>query len=107
MNINKTRLEQLQKFLEDEPTDPFNIYALALEYQKLDSSKALNLFKQLVTEHESYLPTYYHLGKLHEELGERQQALEILTKGIIQARNQKDLKALRELQAAYNEIEFE
>jgi lipoprotein NlpI len=36
-----TRLEQLHQFLQEDPADPFNLYALAIEYQKTDIPHAL------------------------------------------------------------------
>lgn len=102
-----SRLEQLLKFLEEDPDDPFNIYALALEYQKLDPEKALVLFNLLLEEHANYVPTYYHLGKLYEETGERDKAITVFEKGVEKARIQNEFKALRELRSALDELIFE
>jgi tetratricopeptide (TPR) repeat protein len=102
-----TRLEQLQQFLAEEPNDPFNIYSLALEYLKTDPSETMRLFETLVTRHHNYLATYYHFGKLCHESGDREKALAILEQGIAVARQQNASKALRELQSAYQEIQFE
>ena len=101
-----SRLHQLLKFLEEEPNDPFNIYALALEYQKIDQEKALAFFQLLTEEHADYVATYYHLGKLHEELGNKEEAIRILETGIEKARTCQDYKALRELQSALGEIQY-
>jgi tetratricopeptide (TPR) repeat protein len=101
-----SRLHQLLKFLEEEPNDPFNIYALALEYQKIDAEKALTFFELLTKEHADYVATYYHLGKLHEELGNKEQAVQIFETGINKARSANDLKALKELQNALGEIQY-
>jgi tetratricopeptide (TPR) repeat protein len=101
-----SRLHQLLKFLEEEPNDPFNIYALALEYQKIDQVKALAFFQVLTEEHADYVATYYHLGKLHEELGNKEEAIRIFELGIEKARSCRDNKALRELQSALGEIQY-
>jgi tetratricopeptide (TPR) repeat protein len=101
-----SRLHQLLKFLEEEPNDPFNIYALALEYQKIDHEKALAFFQLLTVEHADYVATYYHLGKLHEELGNKEEAIRIFETGIEKARTCQDYKALRELQSALGEIQY-
>jgi tetratricopeptide (TPR) repeat protein len=101
-----SRLHQLLKFLEEEPNDPFNIYALALEYQKIDPEKALTFFQLLMEEHADYVATYYHFGKLHEELGNKEEAIKILETGIEKARLCQDYKALRELQNALGEIQY-
>lgn len=102
-----TRLEQLKKFLEEDPVDPFNIYALAIEYQKTDHSVALRLFKQLLHEYPDYLATYYHLAKLYQGLDQKENALKIFAVGIEKSRQLNEAKALRELQAAYDELVFE
>src|ERR1044072_4542651 len=96
-----TRLEQLQAFFNEDPNDLFNIYALALEYQRTDTTKALDYFNRVVRDHENYIPAYYRLGKLYQELGERERSLAIFEKGIEKANQQNDRKALRELQAAH------
>jgi hypothetical protein len=59
-----TRLDTLLQFYKEEPDDPFNIYALAMEYQKTDVKKALDHFALLLQNHDSYLPTYYQAAKL-------------------------------------------
>jgi tetratricopeptide (TPR) repeat protein len=102
-----TRLEQLHKFLEEDPADPFNLYALALEYQKHDAPKALAYFEQLVREHESYLPVYYTLAKFYVEEEEAELAIKVFQKGIEKASEQNNAKTLRELRTALDELMFE
>lgn len=97
-----TRLEQLEKFLEEEPNDPFNLYALALELLKSNPEKALLLFNRLLHEFENYIPTYYTLASYYIDMDETEKARTILEKGIEKARSQQDAKALRELQSALN-----
>lgn len=101
------RVEQLKKFLEEDPNDPFNLYALALEYQKTDRTLALRLFKQLTHEHPDYLATYYPMAKLYADLDDRGSACKAYEAGIEKSRQQQNMKALRELQAAYDELRFE
>ena len=99
-----TRLEQLQEFLKEDPHDPFNIYALALEYQKSDLQKSKELYNQLLVDFENYIPAYYHAGNLYLELGLQEEAIKIFATGIIQAKKQNELKAMRELQTVYDEL---
>lgn len=101
MNI---RLQQLQQFLNEDPNDPFNIYALALEYLKFDQQKSKALFDELLLKHEDYIPTYYYAGNLYLELNFADEASKILEKGIAKARAQNELKAMRELQTLYDEL---
>ena len=98
------RLGQLRAFYEEEPHDPFNIYALALEYLKSDEGKALDLFRQLMSGYPDYVPTYYHAGKLLEKMGIAGEALRVYQTGIEHCRKIGDAKALRELSSAYGEL---
>lgn len=100
--MNLTRIEQLLKFLEEEPNDVFSLYALALEYKKNNPIEALKLFRQLLTNHPGYLPTYYQAALMMEESGNINEALTLYEQGIELARKQNDTGALKELQAAYN-----
>ena len=99
------RLEQLQQFVDDDPNDPFNLYALALEFIKSDTSKAEALFNRLLSEHDTYLPSYYQAGDLFESTGKHERAIEVLKKGITLARNAGEMKTLRELQTMLEEFE--
>jgi tetratricopeptide (TPR) repeat protein len=97
-------LQQLQQFADDDPNDPFNLYALALELLKTDAGKAVGIFEKLLTEHESYLPTYYQAAGLFESVGKHEQAIAILEKGLAIARNSGEMKTMRELQTMLDEI---
>lgn len=93
-------IEQLEQFAKEDPHDPFNIYALALEYLKVDVVKAEQLFTQLVDQHTGYVPTYYQLGQLYAEQGKIEESLSIFERGIAAARAAGDQKAAREMEAA-------
>jgi hypothetical protein len=101
------RLLQLHKFYDEEPGDPFNLYALALEYLKHDTARSRQYFETLLTVHENYLPAYYHAAKLYLGLGEKEKAAMVFLNGMSLARKIKDPKTLRELQSAYDEMMFE
>jgi hypothetical protein len=100
------RIRQLEEFLREDPNDPFNSYALALEYLKADTRKAQDLFEQLLSSHPNYLPTYYPFAQLLiEQHDPRAEA--IFKQGIETARNLNDLKTFKELNSAYNDWLFE
>lgn len=101
---NMNRLEQLTQFLQEDPNDPFNVYALALEYQKTDATKARALYDQLLEIHPTYIPAYYHAGNLYVTLNLTERAIRIFEKGIDEARKQNATKAMRELQSVYDEL---
>lgn len=102
--MNSTRLEQLLKFLEDDPDDPFILYALALEYKSVDPGETGKLFTQLLEYHPDYLPTYYQAALHKEELGQSLDALSLYGAGIEIAKKQNNFSALKELQAAYDTL---
>ena len=101
------RLQQLKQFAQEEPDDPFNLYALALEYLKTEPSEALSIFKRLLDTKPGYLPTYYPYAQLLAEKQFPEIAEEVFKAGIKVARNANDLKTMRELQAAYNDWRYE
>ena len=100
------RITVLEGFLKEDPDDPFNSYALALEYLKSDPKEAHDLFFKLIDTHPNYLPTYYPLSQL---LIERQdpRTENIFKKGIEIARGLNETKTFKELSNAYNDWLFE
>ncbi|MVM35779.1 tetratricopeptide repeat protein [Spirosoma sp. HMF4905] len=103
--MNNERIQQLMQFVEEEPSNPFNVYALAMEYMSSRPDQARIYFDQLVTEYPDYLPTYYHAAALYAELDERDKASELYEIGIALAKVQNNLKALQELQRAQQAFE--
>ncbi len=95
---NQDRIKLLKQFLKEDPADPFNLYALGLEYQKENSDQAKYYFDKLLQNHDLYVPVYYHAGLLYSELGNTEKAIEILKKGIQVSLDQGDFKTQRELQ---------
>ncbi len=101
------RLEQLKQFAIEEPEDPFNHYALALEYLKIDPSEAIRLFDALSLSHPDYLPTYYPYAQLLIERKEIEKAESVFQKGMSTARTKNEVKTLREIEALYNDWKYE
>jgi tetratricopeptide (TPR) repeat protein len=98
------RLKKLFEFYNDDPNDPFTIYAIGLEYMNTDPSKAMEYFQLLLDNHEDYTSTYYQAGKVLLLLGRRDEALTIYDKGIGMCQKKNDRHALAELQAAKNNL---
>ena len=95
------RLKALLDFLKEDPKDAFTRFALAREYQKQGSPEAaLEYFEGLVQENPDYVGTYYHLGKLYESLGRKDDALATYRSGIQIAQRSREFHALSELQDA-------
>ncbi len=95
-----SRLDELEALLEEQPDDPFLIYALAREYEnQLATMQALLLYEHLVTNHADYLATYYHYAKLLYTAGNRMEAKKLLEQGIRQGTDGKDPHAVSEMKA--------
>ena len=105
--MNISRLEQLNAFLEEDPNDPFNIYALALEYTKSNTDSALHYFHRLLERFPDYISTYYHLGKLYQGLDRFEEAEKTFTKGIQFASILNKTKDASELKNALQQLKDE
>lgn len=102
------RLTKLFKFTEVDPNDPFNWYAIAMEYLSIEEyNKAREYFEKVLNEHKDYLPVYYQAAQLYMDLNEDEKADEVFKKGIELAKNQKNALTERELRSAYDEFLFE
>lgn len=89
----------LEQFVADDPSDPFNHYALALELMKSDKGQAKEIFDRLISTHPNYVPTYYQLAILNFELNKNEEAVAVIEQGITQAKSQNNLKAASELRS--------
>jgi tetratricopeptide (TPR) repeat protein len=105
--MNNNRLELLLQFYEEDPSDPFNAYALAMEYQNSDVQKAADYFKLLLDKQPEYLPTYYHAAALFAEMDNVDYAEELYRKGMQLALSQQNTKTYLELQRAYRAFQDE
>ncbi|ERM81470.1 hypothetical protein P872_09985 [Rhodonellum psychrophilum GCM71 = DSM 17998] len=104
---NLSRIEILKEYADQEPENPFNWYALALEYQNFDLEKTSYCFNKLLKEHKGYLPTYYHAALFFSERNQIDFAKTIFETGIDLAKDQNNEKALRELQNSFQNFIFE
>ena len=104
---NSERVSLLREFIQEEPENPFNRYALALEIKEIDPDEAAELFTFLLLNHSSYLPVYFPSAHFFFELGQIEKAREIFERGIALAREKKEQKTLNELHNAYQNFLFE
>lgn len=101
------RTEQLLAFLKDKPDDPFLLFALAKEYEKLEEpSKALDLYETLARDQPYYIGTYYHYGNLLRVMGKEVEAQEVFQLGMRKAEEVNDEHALSELKRTASEGEI-
>ncbi|HMY56605.1 MAG TPA: hypothetical protein PKL17_09480 [Pseudomonadota bacterium] len=95
------RLEELLRFVELMPQDPFPLYGLALEYRSVGKfAESAAAFERLLASHPAYVPQYLMYGKLLAgELANVEKAREVLVRGIERARQAGNRHALGELQS--------
>jgi tetratricopeptide (TPR) repeat protein len=99
--MSNERLRHIQEMLEKEPDDDFLNYALAVEWEAAgELQKAILQLEQLLSRNADYLGAYYKLGKLLEESGSEEKALEVYNKGLQLAQQQNNKKAAGELSEA-------
>lgn len=102
------RKAQLLDFLNDAPNDEFLNYALAQEFiSEGNDEEAAVLFQKLLENSPGYVATYYHMGKLLERKGEKEQAMDMYRKGILIAKEKREQHSLSELQSALLELEYD
>lgn len=105
IQMNHNRIQLLRQYIEEEPGDPFNVYALAMEYLNDAPEQARRLVKQLLADHPDYLATYYQAAALYADNGDRSRAAQLYEQGIDLARRQGNDKTLLELQRAKQAFE--
>ena len=95
------RLEELKKMLDENPSDNFIIYAMALEHANMQHvDEAILLLNQLLQRDPEYLAAYYQLGKFYEMKQDAVNASVIYSKGMEVAKQKKDQRTLNELKSA-------
>jgi len=102
--MNSDRIKMLEKFVAEDPDDPFNRYALGLELAKGDRQKAKEIFDQLINVHPQYVASYYQAALLYIALSLNEGATKIIEKGIAQAKEQGNLKAVNELNSLLDDL---
>lgn len=104
---NLSRLSTLQSFAEQEPEDPFNWYALALEYMNIDQNQAKSTFQKLLKEFPQYLPTYYTAANFFAGIEDIEKAQDTFIKGLALAKSLNQTKTYNELNNSYQNFLFE
>lgn len=95
------RLSQILKMLQTHPDDTFLHYASAIEYEKMgDFAQARQVLEGLLKIQSNYLPTYYRLGQIYEQLQETELAVDMYKAGKKLARATNDFKTEGELSEA-------
>lgn len=103
--MNLERIKLLEKYILEDPNDPFSRYALALELAHEDADKAVTILLALIKDNPAYVPSYYQVGVLMLEQNKYEEAKIILEQGIKNARQQKEHKAANELKQLLEELD--
>jgi tetratricopeptide (TPR) repeat protein len=104
--MEKTRLEMLQENLRTAPANAFVRYGLAMEFKNAGrDQEAWQQFDHLLRNHPDYWAAYYQAGTLLLKMGRRDEARQIMTKGLKVTGQQRNLHAQSELQAALGDLE--
>lgn len=96
--MSKSRRQQIEEMLADEPNDPFLRYGLAMEHVSAgDDEGAVRCFQDLVGVAPDYVPGYLQAGQALMRLGRTADARVILGQGISVARKVGDGHAAEEM----------
>ena len=99
--MDSTRLQTLKSMVEQNPTDSFARYGLAMEYRNLgDLEAAMGEFRALMASHPDYSPAYYHGGMTLERMGLLDEARTVYQEGLEATIRTGNAHARSEMQAA-------
>ena len=102
----KTRKQQLEEMLADDPGDPFLRYGLAMEHISAgDLEAAARCFRELVAASPDYVPAYLQAGQVLTRLGRVEEAKEVFRQGIAAAARQGDQHAQGEMEGMLDGLE--
>jgi Tfp pilus assembly protein PilF len=94
----KSRKEQLEEMLAEEPHDPFLRYGLAMEHVSAgDDATAARHFRELIAATPDYVPAYMQGGQALARSGQAAAARELWQQGVAVARQKGDSHAADEM----------
>ncbi|MCU1333789.1 MAG: hypothetical protein JWM08_2781 [Candidatus Angelobacter sp.] len=100
-----TRLQMLAQFLEQNPSDAFARYGLAMEYSKAgETEQALSEFKRLLELHPDYTNAYFMAAQTLERNGRTPEAKKMLESGVEAAKRTGNKHALSEMAGMLEEL---
>jgi Tfp pilus assembly protein PilF len=104
---SKSRREQLEEMLAEDPNDPFLHYALALEHVSLGRHDlAASRLQTLIQSQPEYVPAYLQAAKALQQLGKEEEARAVLRSGITMATQKGDTHAALEMEGMLNMESF-
>jgi len=97
------RLDMLKQMVEQNPSNTFARYGLAMEYANSgDLEQAVKEFRALLEHDDSYSAAYYHGGRVLERLGRIEEARAMYEKGIEVTTRKGDWHTRSEIETALN-----
>lgn len=106
MTAPSDRMEKLKQLLARTPGDPFVLYALAMEYKRINAyADALSFLAQTLEKDPNYIAAYHQRAQVYELSGELEQARAAYHEGIAVARRNGNAHAAEEMQAALEMIQ--
>lgn len=101
----KTRREMLEEFVAKKPDDAFTRYGLAMECMNGgDAAAADTHFRALIESNAGYVPAYLMYAQLLSRESRREEARQILAKGIAAAVRKGDEHARSEMESLLNDL---
>ena len=95
----KSRKEQIEEMLRDDPNDPFLRYGLAMEFVSAgDDATAVRCLQELLQVAPDYVPAYVQAGQVLTRLNRDDEARATYQTGIGVARKKGDLHAAGEME---------
>jgi predicted Zn-dependent protease len=102
------KIATLQEILEQEPTNAFARYGLAMEYSgRGETATALAEFDRLLADHPDYTAGYFMAAQTLAKAGRGADAKQRLVDGIASARRTGNQHAQREMQAMLDDLEIQ
>ena len=103
--MGKSRLETLEEFVRERPTDAFAHYGLAMEYVKAGRPEdALATFQKLLGFNPNYTAGYHQAGLLLTHLGRIEEARAMFSRGIEVAGRNGEHHSKTEMEEALHDL---
>lgn len=94
----KSRKQQIEEMLAEDPNDPFLRYGLAMERVSAgQDEEAVRCFEELLRSAPDYVPGYMQAGRALARLNRLDEARAIFQAGILAARQKSDFHAAEEM----------
>jgi thioredoxin-like negative regulator of GroEL len=101
----KTRRQQLEEMIADDPGDALTRYFLAMDYAGAgENDEAWRRFQEMFARTPDYVPAYLQAGQLLVRMGRPVEAADVFRRGIAVARRQNDEHAAGEMEAFLQQL---